>query len=443
MTLRFGTDGIRGDAEADLTSDLVVALGRAAARVLGGEHPFLIGRDTRASGARLERDLVRGLAAEGTPARVTGVLPTPGVAHLAGEDDVAAAMISASHNPWSDNGIKLFARGGRKLPDEVEADIEAELVGLRGAPAPEPVADAGPPEPDAEARYLEHLTTALEGRRLDGLRVVVDCANGAASSVAPAALRALGAQVVALHASPDGRNINHGCGSTHPDDLQRAVPAAEADVGLALDGDADRVLAVDEHGALVDGDQLLLVAALDLHARGRLAGDTVALTVMSNLGLRRALADAGLEVVETAVGDRQVLAAMEEHGLNLGGEQSGHIVFGDLATTGDGTLTGLWLLDRMARGGEPLSALAGGMTRLPQVLESVRVARRPDLTGADGLWAAVRAEEETLGEDGRVLLRASGTEPVVRIMVEAPTDQQARDAVARLHDTVVAFFEAG
>jgi len=443
MTARFGTDGIRGDAETELTTDLVVALGRAAARVLGAGTPFLVGRDTRASGPRLEADLARGLAAGGAPVLTAGVLPTPAVAFLAGELGGPAAMISASHNPYRDNGIKLFAPGGRKLDDLVEAEVEAALTaaltsgGAPGsAPVPEPLTGAG-------ERYVAHLVAALEGRRLDGMRVVVDCANGAACEVGPTALRALGAQTVVLHASPDGTNINAGCGSTHPDDLRRAVTAAGADAGLAFDGDADRVVAVDERGAVVDGDQILAVAALDLQARGRLRHDTVVLTVMSNLGLRRALADAGISVVETPVGDRQVLAAMEGHDASLGGEQSGHVVFGDLATTGDGVLTGLLLLDRVRRAGRPLSEVAGVMRRLPQVLDGVRLPGRPDLEHAEEVWAAVRAIEAELGADGRVLVRASGTEPVVRIMVEAATADRAASCVARLRAVVEHALGAG
>lgn len=442
--LRFGTDGIRGDADADLTPDLVVALGRAAARVFGVERPFVVARDTRRSGPRLLHDLAVGLHSEGAAIRDAGVLPTPGLAYLASVSGSPALMISASHNPWTDNGIKLFAPGGRKLDDATERRIEDEvrvrvLEPLSRARAiAEPVIDHEP-----NAAYVDHLVSALDGRRLDGVRVVLDCANGAASEVGPAVFRALGADVVVLHASPDGTNINAACGSTHPADLQ-AVVATGADAGLAFDGDADRVLAVDEHGVLIDGDQIMVIAALDMHERGVLRNGAVAVTVMSNLGLHQALTPAGIEVVETPVGDRQVFAAIERHDLVLGGEQSGHVIFRDLATTGDGILTGLLLLDRVHRAQRPLSALASAMTHVPQVLESVRVSSRPDLASAPALTAAIAAVEAELGDRGRVLVRASGTEPVIRIMVEAPTAEAAAGALTRLRRaTEEAFGTAG
>lgn len=440
--LRFGTDGIRGDADADLTSPLVRAVGRAAARVLGTRAPFLIGRDTRRSGPRIEGDLTAGIVAEGGDVLSVGVLPTPGVAFLAGERGAPAAVISASHNPFADNGVKLFAPGGVKLPDDVEREIEASIREVLDAGLVTP--DVPPPGslPGAGDAYVAHLVGALHGRDLGGMRVVADCANGAASEVGPVALRAAGADVVVLSAQADGTNINDGCGSTHPGALQAAVVAAGAVAGLAFDGDADRVLASDENGDLVDGDQIMLVAALDLAERGLLRGGSVAITVMSNLGLRRALAGAGIGVVETAVGDRHVLAAMQREGLGLGGEQSGHIIFGDLASTGDGVLTGLLLLDRVARAGRPLSVLAGAMTRLPQVLEAVRVAGRPDVYSSDEVRAAVSGVERRLGESGRVLVRASGTEPVVRVMVEAPTEAEAMAAVAEIRAAVEATFPA-
>jgi phosphoglucosamine mutase len=428
--LQFGTDGIRGDADADLTSDLVVALGRAAAVVLGTDRPFVVGRDTRRSGPRLRDDLAAGLHAEGAVLRDAGIVPTPAVAFLAAVDGLPALMISASHNPWTDNGIKLFAPGGRKLDDALERRVEDELRARVGA-----VAARAWAEPDgaiSHEPYVQHLVRTIEGRRLDGLRVVVDGANGAASELGPEVLRALGAEVVVIHAAPDGTNINAGCGSTAPGNLQAAVVAEHADAGLAFDGDADRVLAVDERGALVDGDQIMVIVALDLHARGRLRNDAIAVTVLSNLGLRNALAAAGVSVVETPVGDRHVFAAMEAGDLLLGGEQSGHVIFRELATTGDGILTGLQLLDSMARSGRRMSELAAQMTRVPQLLEGVRVAAKPDLAAAPGLAAEVEAVEAALGAEGRVLVRASGTEPLIRIMVEAPTEAAARGALARL-----------
>jgi phosphoglucosamine mutase len=441
--LRFGTDGVRGDADADLPTPFVVALGRAAARVLGpGE--FVVGRDTRASGPRIERDLAHGLTLEGATVLSVGVMPTPGIAYVAQRDGAPAAVISASHNPWHDNGIKLLAAGGRKLADAVEEEVEVALEACYDPVVPDPEGPAvpdGAEEQRAADDYVAHLAGALGGRSLGGLRVVLDCANGAASEVGPRALAAAGAEVVVVHAAPDGRNINDRCGSTHPAALQEAVARAGADLGLALDGDADRVLAVDETGALVDGDQIMTALALDLDARGALPERTIAVTVMSNLGLHRALAAHGLGAVVTPVGDRNVLVALEEHGLALGGEQSGHVILPAHATTGDGLLTGLLLCDLVVRLRRPLSHVAAVMTRLPQVLENVRVARRPDLDAADGLWQEVRAVEAELGDRGRVLVRASGTEPVVRVMVEAETHDEAEAAVQRLVAAVVRAFD--
>jgi phosphoglucosamine mutase len=440
MTLRFGTDGVRGVANRDLTPELVTALGRAAARVLGADRPFVVGRDTRRSGPLLEAALVAGLCSEGADVERVGVLPTPGVAYLAQMFDAPAAVISASHNPYPDNGVKLFSRGGRKIADAPEQRIELELRRLVDAGAGD-----GPGGPGvgvahdrlgAAADYIAHLVAALGGRRLVGQSVVVDCGNGAAFEVAPWALRVQGAGVRVLHDQPDGTNINAGCGSTDPGELQQAVLAAGANAGLAFDGDADRVIAVDERGNLVDGDQMLAIIALDLHERGELEGDAVVATVMSNLGLRRALAERGIEVVETPVGDRNVLTALEERGLSLGGEQSGHVIVTDLATTGDGTLTGMLLLDVIARSGRPLSELAAVVEPLPQVLRSVQVPDGAGLEDDGAFRSELEAVEEELGVDGRVLVRPSGTEPVVRVMVEAPTTEQAETAATRLASAV-------
>lgn len=440
--LRFGTDGVRGDAEHELTGEAVRGLGRATARVLGCDRPFLVARDTRESGPAIEAALVGGLAEEGCEVTRLGVLPTPGLAFLAQARSLPAAMISASHNPYRDNGIKLLTPGGRKLPDEVERRIEAEVEVL-----PPPAGDH-PPEPpraplpaghdDASADYASHLVAALEGRDLRGLRVVVDCAHGAAFEVAPAVLAQLGAEVVVRCAEPDGRNINAGCGSTFPDGLRAEVLAAGADAGLAFDGDADRLIAVDETGHTVDGDHLLAVAALDLRSRGGLRDQTVVTTVMANLGFRKAMDAHGISVIETRVGDRYVLEAMDAGGYSLGGEQSGHVIFADLATTGDGILSGLVLLDIVARSGQKLSELASVVTKLPQVLESVGVADRDGLDGAATFWREVAAVESELGADGRVLVRPSGTEPVVRVMVEATEEAVARRQADRLVAALVA-----
>ena len=469
MGLRFGTDGVRGPAD-EFSDAFVLALGEAAARTLGPH--FVVGRDTRASGERIERALVAGLARGGAGATVLGVAPTPAVAWLAARDGVCGAVISASHNPWSDNGIKFFGPGGRKLSDAVESELERLLDELlegrlehaapdAGSVSPRADADADAGAADADAAVdvaIGDWTASLRSAvsvPLDGLHVVIDCANGAQSAIAVGVIAACGARVDVLHAEPDGRNINDGCGSTHPEDLQAAVLASGADIGLAFDGDADRLVAVDERGAIVDGDHLLALFAADLHARGALRGDLVVVTVMTNLGFRIAMERLGIEVVETAVGDRHVLEALARTGGSLGGEQSGHIVFAELATTGDGLLSGLRLLDllqraRMVVGGggqrtgqgigqgtgeapEPrFSELAAAsMTQLPQVLRNVAVqSRRSDI--ADILAGELAAEQRLLGSSGRILLRPSGTEPVIRVMVEAATEEQALEVVGRL-----------
>jgi phosphoglucosamine mutase len=427
LAVRFGTDGVRGVANVDLTPEVVLALGRATARVLGA-HDFLIARDTRVSSPVLSGAVTTGLAAEGADVTDLGVLPTPALARLAAARDVPAVMISASHNPYPDNGVKVFGRGGVKLSDEDEARIAAAVDqpgrdGPVGAVRVESVADW----------YVEEVVATLEGRRLDGLRVVLDCACGAAYEVAPAAFRAAGADVIVTHDDPgDGTRINAGCGSTHPESLQHAVVANGAALGLAFDGDSDRVLAVDHTGALVDGDHIMAACAVDLRARHRLRNDTVVVTVMTNLGFRIAMAEQGINVIETPVGDRYVLEAMNAGNFSLGGEQSGHIIFGDLATTGDGILTGLQLADVVHRSGRTLADVASVMTRLPQILQSVKVSDRDALEHADALWAEVAAIEADLGDSGRVVLRSSGTEPVVRVMVEAPTEDVALAAAARL-----------
>lgn len=445
--MRFGTDGIRGVANVDLTPEIALAVGRSAARVLGDR--FVVGRDPRRSGPMLEAALVAGLTAEGVDPVLLGVVPTPTVAFASRLLDVPGAVISASHNPFADNGIKFFAAGGRKLPDALEAAVESDLAarldgttvasGREGAAVG--MAGEGTDLIDA---YVEHVVATVDAADgLDGMEIVVDCSNGAASELGPRILRALGAVVTVINASPDGTNINAGCGSTDPAQLQAEVVERGAAAGLAFDGDADRVIAVDERGALVDGDQILAVCAIDMAARGALVGNAFAITVMSNIGLRRAMADRGLELFETPVGDRHVWAAMEEHGLALGGEQSGHVIFAEHAETGDGILTGVLLLDAVRRSGATLSALAGVVTRFPQVLLNVRVGDRAGLDGADGFWAEVRAVEAELGDAGRVLVRPSGTEPVVRVMVEASSDEQAAALADRLATALAGALGAG
>jgi phosphoglucosamine mutase len=434
--LKFGTDGVRGVANVDLTPEIVLALGRAAARVLGSER-FVVGRDTRRSGPLLEAALVAGLTSEGVDVTTLGVAPTPAVAWLAAADGMAGAVISASHNSFADNGVKLFTAGGQKLSDEVEAALEAELRRLLDPHEPGPARTSAAVgtliDGTAEVeRWVISVLGSIDGRGLDGLRVVVDCANGAASMVAPRVLRALHATVEVLHDAPDGTNINAQCGSTHPEDLRRAVVTHGADLGLAFDGDADRVLAIDASGRVIDGDQIIAVCAIDRRDHGRLVDDTVVVTVMTNLGFRLGMAEHGIEVLEVPVGDRYVLEALADRGLSLGGEQSGHVVFTDLATTGDGLLTAVQLLDIVARSGRSLADLADtAMTRLPQVLHNVRVATKGmDVSAA--LAADVAAVEAELGDHGRVLIRGSGTEPLVRVMVEAPTHEQAEAAAGRL-----------
>ncbi len=428
MTLRFGTDGVRGPS-VELTPELVTALGRAAARVLGGTAAA-IGRDTRRSGPRLAADLAAGFAAEGIAVTDLGVVPTPAVAHASVAAGAVGAVISASHNAFSDNGIKFFAPGGLKLSDETEERLEAELDRLLAEDGGPPAPVAPPVEdPSLVEAWVESVVGSVPQGALDGLYLVVDCANGAASAWAPEALRRLGARVEVLHDRPDGTNINAGSGSTHPADLQAAVVAGGADAGLAFDGDADRVVGVDAAGRVVDGDHLIAICAVDRHRRGALVADTVVVTVMANLGFRLAMQEHGIRVVETAVGDRYVLEALLEGGWSLGGEQSGHVIFPDLATTGDGLLTGIQVLAAVRSSDRSFAEAAAVMTSLPQVLVNVRVAeRRPDV--AERVADVVTAAEARLGPRGRVLIRPSGTEPLVRVMVEAESAEVA-DAEAR------------
>ena len=442
----FGTDGVRGLANADLTAELALDLAVAAAHVLGDVGAFagragrpvaVVGRDTRASGEFLEAAVVAGLASAGVDVWRVGALPTPAVAFLTGALDAdLGVMLSASHNPMPDNGIKLLARGGHKLADDVEDAIEKRMNEEWTRPTG---ADVGRVTDHAEGAglYVEHLLSTIP-HRLDGLTVVVDGANGAASTVGPEALRRAGAAVVEIHTAPNGLNINEGCGSTHLGDLVAAVRAHGADAGVAFDGDADRCLAVDAHGEVVDGDHVLAILGLAMRERGVLTHDTVVATVMANLGFRLALQEAELTVVETGVGDRYVLEAMREGGYVLGGEQSGHVILADHATTGDGVLTALHLLARVAESGRPLAELAGVVQKLPQVLLNVRDVDRTRVGTEPALLAAVADAEAELGRTGRVLLRPSGTEPVVRVMVEAATAEQARDVAERLAEVVSA-----
>ncbi|GAB2684767.1 phosphoglucosamine mutase [Thalassiella azotivora] len=428
----FGTDGVRGRANVDVTAELALDLAVAAAHVLGevgafeGHRPrAVVGRDPRASGEFLSAAVTAGLASAGVDVDDVGVLPTPAVAHLVAQRGAdLGVMLSASHNPMPDNGIKFFARGGHKLADHIEDTIEGRLREEWKRPTG---AGVGRIRTDASGgpQYVEHLVSTVT-HRLDGLRVVVDCAHGAASEVGPAALRAAGADVVVIGADPDGRNINDGYGSTHLEPLQAAVLEHGADAGVAYDGDADRCLAVDAAGHVVDGDQIMGVLALALHESGRLPQRTLVTTVMSNLGLRLAMDEAGIRCVQTAVGDRYVLEEMRRSGYGLGGEQSGHVLMLEHGTTGDGVLTSLHLLARVAERGRPLAELAGAVTRLPQVLVNVPEVDKARASTDEGVTRAVQDAQARLGDTGRVLLRPSGTEPLVRVMVEAADAEEAR-----------------
>ncbi|MDT9681769.1 phosphoglucosamine mutase [Streptomyces sp. TRM76323] len=445
----FGTDGVRGVANADLTAELALGLSVAAAHVLAeagtfeGHRPTaVVGRDPRASGEFLEAAVVAGLASAGVDVLRVGVLPTPAVAYLTGSLGAdLGVMLSASHNAMPDNGVKFFARGGHKLADELEDRIEAVYQQHRtGEPWDRPtgagvgrVKDYGQGADD----YVAHLLSVLPNR-LDGLKVVLDEAHGAASRVSPDAFARAGAEVVTIGAAPDGLNINDGCGSTHLDMLKAAVVEHGADLGIAHDGDADRCLAVDHTGTEVDGDQILAVLALAMREAGTLRGDAVVATVMSNLGFKLAMEREGLRLVQTAVGDRYVLEEMKERGYALGGEQSGHVIVLDHATTGDGTLTGLLLAARVAATGRRLAELAGVMERLPQVLINVKNVDKSRVNTSAELGIAVADAERALGSTGRVLLRPSGTEPLVRVMVEAADIEQARSVAGQLADAVKA-----
>ncbi|WP_407445072.1 phosphoglucosamine mutase [Rhodococcus sp. (in: high G+C Gram-positive bacteria)] len=439
----FGTDGVRGLANAELTVELALRLAGGAAAVLAPadseRRPVaVVGRDPRASGEMLEAAVTAGLTAAGVDVLSVGVQPTPAVAYLTaayGAD--LGVMISASHNPMPDNGIKIFAAGGHKLEDSVEYRIEAVLQGENGSPARPTGAGIGRVRvaDDAVDRYLAHLASTMH-HPLTGLTVVVDCAHGAASRVGPEAYEAAGATVIAIGAEPDGLNINLDCGSTHLEGLQKAVLEHGADLGLAHDGDADRCLAVDASGAVVDGDAIMAILALSMHESGELHDDTLVTTVMSNLGLHLAMKDAGIAVRTVGVGDRYVLEELRRGGFSLGGEQSGHIVLPAHGTTGDGVLTGLWLMERISTTGRSLSELASVMTILPQVLVNVRVSDKAAVANDPAVADAVAEVERELGETGRVLLRPSGTEQLVRVMVEAADDSHARALADRLAGVV-------
>lgn len=444
MTRLFGTDGVRGEANGLLTADLALSLAKAAAVVLGhrradpGRRPVaVVSRDPRVSGEFLSSAVEAGIASSGVDVYDAGVLPTPAAAFLVKDIDADfGVMISASHNPAPDNGIKFFGRGGHKLEDAVEDEIEAQMS--QASPLPTG-AEVGRIRrfSDAEDRYVVHLLQSLGTVSLEGVKVVVDCAHGAASGCSPEAFATAGAEVIVVGANPDGMNINEGYGSTHLEKLQEAVVAHGADLGVAHDGDADRCLAVDHTGAVIDGDQILGILALTLKEAGQLKDDTLVVTVMSNLGLKLGMKEAGIRVVETAVGDRYVLEGMRSGQYSLGGEQSGHVIFADYGTTGDGVLTGLQLAARVADTGQTLQQLAdAAMSRMPQVLVNVRGVDKAQVPHHEVVQQAVTEVEDRLGNAGRVLLRPSGTEPVVRVMVEAGTAELAEQECRRLADVV-------
>ena len=435
----FGTDGIRGLANVDLTAELALDVAVAAAHILvenSSKRPrAIVGQDSRASGEFLEAAVVAGLTSAGVDVYRVGIVPTPAVAYLVASTGAdLGVMISASHNPMPDNGIKLFQRGGEKLADEVEALVEARI----GEPWQRPTGAAvGRVINDDQLvnKYIEHLLSTIDVS-LSGLKVVVDCANGASSFTAPVALSRAGAEVIAIANTPDGWNINDGVGSTHLDYLRNAVLKNGADVGIAHDGDADRCLAIDATGAEIDGDVIMAILAKGFKAQGKLRANTIVGTVMSNLGFMQAMAEAGIEVVTTAVGDRYVLEAMLQSDFNLGGEQSGHVIMRDHANTGDGLLTALQLLAEVKRSGQTLHELSRVMVRFPQVLINVKNVAKERLASSTAIADAVKAAEAELGSSGRVLLRASGTEPLVRVMVEAQSDAVAQSVATKLAQVV-------
>jgi phosphoglucosamine mutase len=436
----FGTDGVRGIANQELTPDLAFRLGQAGAYVLSKEHPhpcIVIGKDTRISGDMLEAALIAGICSVGADVLQVGVLPTPGIALLTRQLAAnAGVVISASHNPFGDNGIKFFSATGNKLPDSVEEEIEKIVINddkpwkvMVGKEVGRVIRVL-----DAERRYIKFLKNTCGN--LKGLKVVLDCANGAAFSVGPLVLEELGIEVIPLFNNPDGQNINADCGSTHPQILQQAVLDHGADLGLACDGDADRLIAVDEKGQLVDGDFIMVICALNMQAKGKLTGNAVVVTVMSNLGLHLALKEAGIRIYETQVGDRYVMEELLNTGAKLGGEQSGHIILLEHNTTGDGLLTALQLLTVVKDRNQPLSVLAAQMKRLPQVLINTKVLDKDKIIADSKVIDKVAEVKKVLGDSGRILVRPSGTEPLLRVMVEGPDEAQLRELAQSVIDTI-------
>ena len=443
MARLFGTDGVRGEANLELTPELAYRLGRAATLFFGEDTQqpvILIGRDTRISGQMFEAALAAGICSAGGKAVATGVIPTPAIAYLAKKMQAQAGIvISASHNPFYDNGIKFFGGDGYKLPDEVEDQLEAlvhsiakddQLYRASGA-------EVGTVEyrHDLVKEYIDFVT-ATTNERFEGMKVVLDCANGAAYEAMPTILRRLGAEVVVLHNKPNGKNINDHCGSTHLDVIQQAVVEHHADLGIAHDGDADRCLCVDEKGDIIDGDRILVMCAVEMMKSGTLKGNTVVSTVMANIGFHQAIKEAGGRVEVTAVGDRYVLENMLANGYNLGGEQSGHVIFSEFSTTGDGLITGLQVLSSVKRSGKKASALSSLMKSYPQLLVNMRVATKDGWEENEAIAQSIAEGNQELGDSGRILVRASGTEPLIRVMAEGP-DQQQLDVICHRIAAVV------
>ena len=444
MARMFGTDGVRGEANLGLTPELAYRLGRAAAIYFGKEGTekpqILIGRDTRISGAMFISALAAGVCSAGGHAVIVGVIPTPAIAYLAKKHDMAAGIVvSASHNPFGDNGIKFFGGDGYKLPDEVEDEIERLVHSIEGEdPFYRPSGSlVGTLKYRKEllGEYMDYVLSTTD-TRLDGLKIVLDCANGAAYEAMPAILRSLGADLIVIHNEPNGVNINDACGSTHLDSLIRAVRENGADIGVAHDGDADRCLCVDEQGNVIDGDHMLVLCGLALKEKGALPNDTIVTTVMANIGFHKAVKAAGGRVEVTKVGDRYVLEEMRAHGYTLGGEQSGHIIFSDLATTGDGLITALQVLGVLKRSGGPASKLTAMMTSYPQLLVNVEVKSKEGWEENPAIQKAIAAEEALLGDNGRILVRPSGTEPLIRVMAEGPEQGQLEEICRRIADVV-------
>ena len=444
MARMFGTDGVRGEANLELTPELAYRLGRAAAVYFGNDGKarpeILIGRDTRISGPMFISALAAGVCSAGGHAVISGVIPTPAIAYLAKKHDMAAGIVgSASHNPFGDNGIKFFGGDGYKLPDEVEDEIEDIVRRMENSDdfyrPSGPLVGSLNNRKELLQEYIDYVLSTTD-IRLDGMKIVLDCANGAAYEAMPTVLRSLGAELVVIHDRPNGTNINDGCGSTHLESLIRAVKENGADIGVAHDGDADRCLCVDEKGSVIDGDRMLVLCGLALKEKGALPNDTIVTTVMANIGFHKAVKAAGGRVEVTKVGDRYVLEEMRAHGYALGGEQSGHIIFGNLATTGDGLVTALQVLSVLKRSGGPASKLTAMMKSYPQLLVNVEVKTKDGWEENAAIRKAIEAEETLLGENGRILVRPSGTEPLIRVMAEGPEQGQLEEICQRIADVV-------